>query len=79
MEQDKLDAVEEKLEREAAAAAAAAAAAKAVEDERDKLPPYLPSIYGCRSVEEFHVRKQQKSHSIEFNSKYYILPPDFSF
>ena len=23
-------------------------------DERDKLPPYLPSIFGCRSVEEFH-------------------------
>merc|ERR1712226_1031626 len=23
------------------------------EDPRDKLPPYLPSVYGCRSVEEF--------------------------
>ena len=23
-------------------------------DLRDDLPPYLPSIYGCRSVEEFH-------------------------
>ena len=23
-------------------------------DFRDDLPPYLPSIYGCRSVEEFH-------------------------
>lgn len=32
------------------------AANKAAEDERDKLPPYLPSIYGCRSVEEFQVR-----------------------
>jgi serine/threonine protein kinase len=26
----------------------------AVRDERDRLPPYLPSVYGCRSVEEFH-------------------------
>ena len=26
------------------------------EDPRDKLPPYLPSVYGCRSVEEFQVR-----------------------
>ena len=25
------------------------------EDPRDKLPPYLPSVYGCRSVEEFQV------------------------
>ena len=27
------------------------------EDPRDKLPPYLPSVYGCRSVEEFQVIK----------------------
>ena len=26
------------------------------EDPRDLLPPYLPSVYGCRSVEEFQVR-----------------------
>ena len=26
-----------------------------VEDPEDKLPPYLPSVYGCRSVEEFQV------------------------
>ena len=26
------------------------------EDPRDKLPAYLPSVYGCRSVEEFQVR-----------------------
>ena len=26
-----------------------------IEDPRDKLPPYLPSVYGCRSVEEFQV------------------------
>ena len=25
------------------------------EDPRDKLPYYLPSVYGCRSVEEFQV------------------------
>ena len=55
-QQDKLDAAEERLEQAALKeAAAAAAAAKAVEDEREKLPPYLPSIYGCRSVDEFHV------------------------
>ena len=33
----------------------AAAATKAAMDERNKLPPYLPSIYGCRSVEEYVV------------------------
>ena len=55
-QQEKLDAVEDKLEQAAKEeAAAAAAAAKAVEEERNKLPPYLPSIYGCRSVDEFHV------------------------
>ena len=32
---------------------------KSAKDERDKLPPYLPSVHGCRSVEEFHV-----SHSL---------------
>lgn len=26
------------------------------EDPRNKLPPYLPSVYGCRSVEEFQVK-----------------------
>ena len=26
-----------------------------VHDVRDDLPPYLPSIFGCRSVDEFHV------------------------
>ena len=26
-----------------------------VKDPRDDLPPYLPSVYGCRSVEEFQV------------------------
>ncbi len=34
---------------------AEAAAAAAAEEERSKLPPYLPSIYGCRWVEEYHV------------------------
>ena len=28
--------------------------AEPVHDYRDDLPPYLPSIFGCRSVEEFH-------------------------
>ena len=28
---------------------------KSAKDERDRLPPYLPSVNGCRSVEEFHV------------------------
>merc|ERR1719323_1125313 len=27
---------------------------KSAKDERDRLPPYLPSVNGCRSVEEFH-------------------------
>ena len=30
------------------------------DDERAKLPPYLPSVYGCRSVEEFHVRSKHR-------------------
>ena len=31
--------------------------ASPVHDVRDDLPPYLPSIFGCRSVDEFHVSK----------------------
>ena len=42
-------------QQQQAEAAAAAAAAKQEQLEREKLPPYLPSIRGCRSVEEFKV------------------------
>ena len=48
-EQQQLD------QQQQAEAAAAAAAAKQEQLEREKLPPYLPSIRGCRSVEEFKV------------------------
>jgi hypothetical protein len=26
------------------------------EEETEELPPYLPSVYGCRNMDEFEVR-----------------------
>ena len=26
------------------------------EEEKEELPPYLPSVYGCRNMDEFEVR-----------------------
>ncbi|TRY79429.1 hypothetical protein TCAL_10766 [Tigriopus californicus] len=47
------------------------AANKAAEDERDKLPPYLPSIYGCRSVEEFQClnRIEEGTYGVVYRAK----------
>ena len=36
---------------------------KSAKDERDRLPPYLPSVNGCRSVEEFHVSCNRNLHT----------------
>lgn len=41
------------------------------EKERDKLPPYLPSIYGCRNVEEFQClnRIEEGTYGVVYRAK----------
>ncbi len=49
------------------------------EDPEDLLPPYLPSVYGCRSVEEFQVwflmffKLEIEFHENEFSGNYRSL------
>ena len=52
--------------------AEAAAKREQLEREREKLPPYLPSIRGSRSVEEFKVWKEIYETNF-FYDLYYLL------
>ena len=50
---------------------------KSAKDERDKLPPYLPSVHGCRSVEEFHVSHSSSRQDYESIHKSCPNPPSY--
>jgi hypothetical protein len=43
------------------------------EEEKEELPPYLPSVYGCRSMDEFEVSFWTMSGYIFFQIIYHIL------
>jgi hypothetical protein len=43
------------------------------EEEKEELPPYLPSVYGCRSMDEFEVSFWTLSGYIFFQIIYHIL------
>eukprot|EP00095_Tigriopus_kingsejongensis_P002975 maker-scaffold267_size230776-snap-gene-1.30 protein:Tk02975 transcript:maker-scaffold267_size230776-snap-gene-1.30-mRNA-1 annotation:"cdk10 11" len=49
----------------------ATSASKPVEEERVLLPPYLPSIYGCRSVDEFQClnRIEEGTYGVVYRAK----------
>jgi hypothetical protein len=38
----------------------------AEEEDLVELPPYLPSVYGCRNMDEFEVCSRPKSQFVEF-------------
>jgi hypothetical protein len=43
------------------------------EEEKEELPPYLPSVYGCRSMDEFEVSFWTLNGYIFFQIIYHIL------
>ncbi len=36
------------------------------EEEKEELPPYLPSVYGCRSMDEFEVSFGRRTANLFF-------------